>query len=257
MCSLASRAARARTSIKLEACSDQHRLHSPHQSVPASFSSAPPLDKSIPLVHIPPVIAPSSPHPPALILLKPYRNRVLHVRLTSTSSLLPVLHVPLFLPHPLSQLIPIATMQAWHKAQKAKTIKKGKAANLKVRQERLAKRNPFRLQARIDELKGSTRPHDVKLVAELEMELTAVKKAREAAGIKDDEAKWRRNERNEGGRKDGRDEQKMRRDRLAGAGLGVGGREGDGEDSDSGMCFLTLGCVIFGVWDVGLTHDLG
>lgn len=81
-------------------------------------------------------------------------------------------------------------MQAWHKEQKAKAIKKGKAAVQKERTEKLARRNPDRLQRQVDELKeaieaGKNTAHNKKTLAELERDLAAVRKARKALGIED------------------------------------------------------------------------
>ncbi|KAF2810051.1 uncharacterized protein BDZ99DRAFT_498263 [Mytilinidion resinicola] len=79
--------------------------------------------------------------------------------------------------------------QAAHKAEKAKALKKGKAQVQAQRQERLAKRNPERLQREIEDLKargesGDLRPHDRQRLGQLEKEAAAVKKAREALGDK-------------------------------------------------------------------------
>ena len=77
-------------------------------------------------------------------------------------------------------------MQAWHKKEKQKQIKKGKAEKQKQRTEKLARRNPDRIQKQIDELKaagggdgGMMSMADKKLLAELERDLAAVRKARE------------------------------------------------------------------------------
>jgi len=80
-------------------------------------------------------------------------------------------------------------MQAWHKKEKAKQVKKGKAEKQKLRTEKLARRNPDRIQKQIDELKavgegGQMGPSDRKLLADLERDLAAVKKAKEALGEK-------------------------------------------------------------------------
>ncbi|KAL7272342.1 hypothetical protein RUND412_004851 [Rhizina undulata] len=78
-------------------------------------------------------------------------------------------------------------MQAYHKKEKAKAIKKGKSLTQKHRTEKLARRNPDRIQKQISELKalessGQLSGHDRKTLGELEKELAAVKKAREAVG---------------------------------------------------------------------------
>ncbi|PUU77531.1 WW domain binding protein 11-domain-containing protein [Tuber borchii] len=80
-------------------------------------------------------------------------------------------------------------MQAWHKKEKAKQVKKGKAEKQKLRTEKLARRNPDRIQKQIDELKaveegGQMGPSDRKQLADLERDLAAVKKAKEALGEK-------------------------------------------------------------------------
>ncbi|KAF1991618.1 hypothetical protein K402DRAFT_443716 [Aulographum hederae CBS 113979] len=78
---------------------------------------------------------------------------------------------------------------AQRKADKAKTLKKGKAAVQTQRNERLANRNPNRLQQEIDELKsldsaGGFRPRDKQKLEQLERQLKSVQKAREALGDK-------------------------------------------------------------------------
>jgi WW domain binding protein 11 len=78
---------------------------------------------------------------------------------------------------------------AAHKAAKAKAIKKGRAEVLSQRNERLAKQNPERLQRQIDELKseqetGNLRPQDRARLDDLQKQLRAVNKAREALGDK-------------------------------------------------------------------------
>ncbi|QDS70454.1 hypothetical protein FKW77_009899 [Venturia effusa] len=75
------------------------------------------------------------------------------------------------------------------KASKAKQIKKSKANLATQRNEKLARRNPHRLQKQIDDLKkteenGSLRPRDKQMLEQLEKDLRAVKKAREALGDK-------------------------------------------------------------------------
>lgn len=78
-------------------------------------------------------------------------------------------------------------MQAWHKKEKQKQIKKGKVEKSKIRTEKLARRNPDRIQKQIDELKaleenGRISTHDRKQLQELEKDLAAVKKAKESLG---------------------------------------------------------------------------
>lgn len=105
-------------------------------------------------------------------------------------------------------------MQAWHKKEKAKQIKKGKTEKSKLRTEKLARRNPDRIQKQIDELValqegGRISTHDKKQLAELEKDLAAVKKAREALGPQIEEERAKRGE--------------------AGGAAGRGGRGGGGQ----------------------------
>ena len=80
--------------------------------------------------------------------------------------------------------------QAARKAEKAKAIKKGKAELASRRTEKLAKKNPDRLQKQLDDLKaigangGKLTTHEQRMVEELEKEIKQVKKAREALGDK-------------------------------------------------------------------------
>ncbi|KAF7551144.1 hypothetical protein G7046_g7793 [Stylonectria norvegica] len=81
-------------------------------------------------------------------------------------------------------------VQAQHKADKAKTIRKGKAEKQGRLNERLAKKNPDRLQKQIDDLKavatsgGKLTRHEEQVLEGLEKELKAVKKARDTLGDK-------------------------------------------------------------------------
>ncbi|KAF2199662.1 hypothetical protein GQ43DRAFT_442293 [Delitschia confertaspora ATCC 74209] len=80
-------------------------------------------------------------------------------------------------------------VQAAKKAEKAKQLKKAKAQLQTQRTEKLARRNPARLQRDIDELKqleesGEIRPHDRQRLAQLQKDLAAVQKARETLGDK-------------------------------------------------------------------------
>lgn len=75
------------------------------------------------------------------------------------------------------------------KASKKKEIKKSKANLASQRNEKLARRNPHRLQKQIDDLKeseekGSIRPRDKQILEQLEKDLRAVQKARETLGDK-------------------------------------------------------------------------
>ncbi|KAA6413878.1 MAG: hypothetical protein FRX48_02240 [Lasallia pustulata] len=77
---------------------------------------------------------------------------------------------------------------AQRKLEKQKALKKGKATVAAQRTERLARRNPERLQQQIDSLKAaasSGRPlaaRDTKLLADLERDVARVRKARETLG---------------------------------------------------------------------------
>ncbi|KAI1876062.1 uncharacterized protein JN550_001558 [Neoarthrinium moseri] len=81
-------------------------------------------------------------------------------------------------------------VQAQRKADKAKEIKKGKADAAARRNEKLAKRNPERLQKQVDDLKqitasgGKLTKHEETVLESLERDLKQVKKAREALGDK-------------------------------------------------------------------------
>ncbi|KAH8597935.1 WW domain binding protein 11-domain-containing protein [Bisporella sp. PMI_857] len=122
--------------------------------------------------------------------------------------------------------------QAQRKAEKAKAIKKGKAENQARRNEKLAKRNPDRLQNQIDDLKaiessgGKLNNHEKSVLEGLERDIRAVKKAREALG--DAAPKFGR-----GGDRDGE-----RRDSFGngrgGRGGGVLGKRRRDEDESSG-----------------------
>lgn len=75
--------------------------------------------------------------------------------------------------------------QQQHKLKKDNAVKKGKAKRLAQRTEKLARRNPNRLQRQIDDLKaleqsGSIKPREKQILEDLEKDLRAVKKAREA-----------------------------------------------------------------------------
>ncbi|EER43852.1 conserved hypothetical protein [Histoplasma capsulatum var. duboisii H88] len=80
--------------------------------------------------------------------------------------------------------------QAQRRLEKAKALKKGKAEVQARRNEKLARRNPDRIQRQIDNLKAieesgqPLRPSEKQHLEELERNLRAVKKAREALGEK-------------------------------------------------------------------------
>ncbi|KAI0149593.1 WW domain binding protein 11-domain-containing protein [Xylariaceae sp. FL1272] len=79
-------------------------------------------------------------------------------------------------------------VQAQRKADKAKAIKKGRAEVTARRNEKLAHRNPDRLQKQIDDLKqitasgGKLTKHEESVLEGLERDLKAVNKARDALG---------------------------------------------------------------------------
>lgn len=80
-------------------------------------------------------------------------------------------------------------VQEEKKAEKQKQIRKQKATLQTQRNEKLARRNPNRIQRDIDSLKeldqsGSIRPHERQRLQELEKDLAAVNKARTALGDK-------------------------------------------------------------------------
>ncbi|MCJ1251188.1 hypothetical protein MMC30_008419 [Trapelia coarctata] len=77
---------------------------------------------------------------------------------------------------------------AQRKAEKQKALKKGKAAVTAQRNERLAHRNPDRIQRQIDDLKaleassGKLSIRDKKTLEDLERDIARVRKAKEAVG---------------------------------------------------------------------------
>ncbi|KAK4890041.1 hypothetical protein LTR27_011260 [Elasticomyces elasticus] len=80
---------------------------------------------------------------------------------------------------------------AQRKADKQKEIAKSKKVQQGQRNEKLAKRNPDRLQKQVDELKelesrGALRPKDKETLGQLERDLKGVRKAREVLGVKDE-----------------------------------------------------------------------
>ncbi len=79
--------------------------------------------------------------------------------------------------------------QQQRRLDKAKALKKGKAELQARRNEKLARRNPDRLQRQVDDLKaleesGSIKPREKQILEGLEKDLRAVRKAREALGEK-------------------------------------------------------------------------
>lgn len=79
--------------------------------------------------------------------------------------------------------------QQQRKLEKAKALKKSKADLQNKRNEKLAKRNPDRIQRQIDDLKalesaGDIKPREKAILADLERDLKAIRKARDALGDK-------------------------------------------------------------------------
>ena len=117
---------------------------------------------------------------------------------------------------------------AQHKADKQKALAKNKKQVQSQRNEKLAKRNPERLQRQIDELKeletcGALRPKDKETLTQLEKDVRGVRRAREALG---DAAHKFAERREHGG--DVRQEQRERRQNLGKR------RRGEEEAHDSG-----------------------
>lgn len=78
---------------------------------------------------------------------------------------------------------------AQRKAEKQKAIKKNKSSTQALRNEKLARRNPERLQTQINDLKaleskGDLKPREKSILDELEKDLRAIYKARDALGDK-------------------------------------------------------------------------
>ncbi|KAJ9664342.1 hypothetical protein H2198_000271 [Neophaeococcomyces mojaviensis] len=77
--------------------------------------------------------------------------------------------------------------QQQRKLEKAKALKKSKADLQAKRNEKLARRNPTGIQRQIDDLKaletaGDLKPREKAILADLERDLKAIKKAKEALG---------------------------------------------------------------------------
>ncbi|KAF1851735.1 uncharacterized protein K460DRAFT_40311 [Cucurbitaria berberidis CBS 394.84] len=130
-------------------------------------------------------------------------------------------------------------VQETKKAEKQKQIKKQKANLQAQRNEKLARRNPNRIQRDIDSLKeldqnGSIRPHERQRLQELEKDLAAVNKARAALGDKAPVFKPERRFDNDDGR-----EERGGRGGFGGARGGRGGvlgkrtRDGQRKEDDS------------------------
>nr|POE66190.1 protein saf1 [Quercus suber] len=120
--------------------------------------------------------------------------------------------------------------QAQRKADKQKEIAKSRKQQQSQRNEKLARRNPERLQRQIDELKElegrrALRPKDKETLSQLERDLKGIRRAREALG--DAAPKFASHERREGKGDGARQEQMQRRQQL-------GKRRRDDERDDGG-----------------------
>ncbi|KAB2103599.1 hypothetical protein AG0111_0g8608 [Alternaria gaisen] len=127
-------------------------------------------------------------------------------------------------------------VQEAKKAEKQKQIRKQKANLQTQRNEKLARRNPHRIQRDIDNLKeldqsGAIRPHERQRLQELEKDLAAVNKARAALGDKAPVFKPER-QYNNNNNDDNRERGAEQRDRRAGV-LGKRSRDGQRKDTDS------------------------
>jgi hypothetical protein len=124
-------------------------------------------------------------------------------------------------------------VQEQKKADKAKAVRKQKATVQAQRNEKLARRNPARIQRDIDQLKdleqsGALRPHERQRLTELEKDLAAVNKARAALGDKAPQFKPERRQHDDFAERGGRDG----RGRGGGV-LGKRTRDGRRKDDDS------------------------
>ena len=77
--------------------------------------------------------------------------------------------------------------QQQRKLEKAKALRKGKAEAQARRNEKLARRNPDRLQRQVDDLKaleesGQIKPREKQILEQLEREVKAIRKAHESLG---------------------------------------------------------------------------
>src|SRR5271167_2141353 len=79
--------------------------------------------------------------------------------------------------------------QQQRKLEKAKALKKGKTEAQARRNEKLARRNPDRLQRQVDDLRaleesGQIKPREKQLLEQLQKDVNAVRKARDTLGDK-------------------------------------------------------------------------
>ncbi|KAJ6261610.1 hypothetical protein Dda_4280 [Drechslerella dactyloides] len=128
------------------------------------------------------------------------------------------------------------------KSEKAKAHAKAQKQRLQQRQEKLARRNPDRIQRQIDELRGkddkglALSAHEKKTLEDLERDLKGVKRAREALGLPLEQEKrghdadrggFRGRGRGRGGGGGGGHERRLAYGRRDGTG------DDDGDDSDA------------------------
>ena len=126
-------------------------------------------------------------------------------------------------------------VQEQKKADKAKAQRKQKANVQAQRNEKLARRNPARIQRDIDQLKdldqsGALRPHERQRLTELEKDLVAVNRAREALGDKAPQFKPERRHDNDFGDRGAREGGRGGR---GGGVLGKRTRDGHRKEDDS------------------------
>ncbi|CAK1354935.1 unnamed protein product [Cercospora beticola] len=126
---------------------------------------------------------------------------------------------------------------AQRKADKRKEIAKSKKSQLEQRNEKLARRNPSRVQKQIDELKelesrGPLRPKDKETLVQLERDLRAITRARDALG--DAAPQFASGERRGGGERcDARQQQRERRQGLGKRRRGADeAHSSDGDETD-------------------------
>lgn len=120
--------------------------------------------------------------------------------------------------------------QQQRKADKQKEIVKNKKQLQNQRNEKLARRNPERLQRQVDELKeleqrGELRPKDKETLQQLERDVKGIRRARDALG--DAAPKFPSRERGDGDRRNAREEQAQRRQHHQ----HLGKRRRDSEDA--------------------------
>ncbi|KAG9185494.1 hypothetical protein G6011_08038 [Alternaria panax] len=137
-------------------------------------------------------------------------------------------------------------VQEAKKAEKQKAIRKQKTQLQNQRNEKLARRNPNRIQRDIDSLKeldqsGAIRPHERQRLQELEKDLAAVNKARAALGDKAPVFKPER-QYNNSNNDDNRERGAAQRDRRANV-LGKRSRDGQRKDDDSSDTDDDVKCI--------------